>query len=59
MRYTEEANVSSNDSDMLGAYYTAEVSIYDNTIDVVTDVERPIVRSLATMDDVIYMEALE
>ena len=58
MRYTEEEDVSSNDSDMLDIYCTAEASAYP-TMDVVTDVERPIVRAMATMDDVIYMEAFE
>jgi hypothetical protein len=58
MRYTEEDDVSSNDSGLLSTYWIAEVSAYP-TMDVVTDVERPIVRAMATMDDVIYMEALE
>ena len=58
MRYTEEDDVSSNDSDLLSIYCAAEESAYP-TMDVVTDVERPIVRSMVTMDDVIYMEAFE
>lgn len=58
MRYTEEEDVSSNDSDLLDIYGIAEASAHP-TMEAVEEIERPILRALLSMDDVIYREAWE